>query len=86
MGINANGVPVKAYNFISIIKWYHGPLWCVYQIIIVEIPNINKDIVLQMMLKAINDTISLNGLVFILLVFGTYPWMVKSDILSLLVT
>jgi len=43
MGIITKGMPVKAYNLIKIVKYYHNPLRRVYQIIIVEIPNINKD-------------------------------------------
>ena len=52
-----------------------------YQIITVEIPDIDKDIVLQMAFKAINDTIGPNGLVPILLVFGIYPRIIKLDAL-----
>ena len=39
-----------------------------------------------MAFKAINNTASLDRLVLILLVFGAYPWIVKLDILLLLVT
>ena len=39
-----------------------------------------------MAFKAINDTTGLNRLVSILLVFGTYPQIVKLDVLLLLVT
>ena len=46
MGITVKGVPVEAYNLVSIVKRYYGPLWRVYQIIIAEIPRINKDIAL----------------------------------------
>ena len=34
-----------------------------------------------MAFKAINDTAGLEGLVFIFLVFGAYPWIVKLDTL-----
>jgi len=39
-----------------------------------------------MAFKAINDMAGLGGLVPTLLVFGAYPWMVKSDALLPLVT
>ena len=39
-----------------------------------------------MAFKAINNTAGPDGLVFILLVFGAYPWIVKLDILLLLIT
>jgi len=43
MGIITKGVLVKAYNLIGIVKRYYSPLQRVYQIITVEILNINKD-------------------------------------------
>jgi hypothetical protein len=38
---------------------------------------------LQMTFKAINDFISLNGLILTLLVYGAYPQMTKNDPLLL---
>ena len=46
MEITVKGVPVKAYNLVGIIKYYHRPIRCVYQIITAEIFRINKDIAL----------------------------------------
>jgi hypothetical protein len=51
-----------------------------------EIKGINKDVVLQMAFKVINDTIGLDGIVPILLVYSTLPWMSEYDPLSPLVT
>jgi hypothetical protein len=79
MGINTKGVPVEAHNSIGMVERYHGPLRRVYQIIIVEIPDIDKDMALQMAFKAINDSAGPDGLVPTLLVFGAYPRMVESD-------
>ena len=44
-----------------------------------EIPDINKDMALQMTFKAINDTVGPDGLVPTLLMFSAYPQMVESD-------
>ena len=77
---------VEAYNLIRIVKRYHSPLWRVYQIITVEIPNINKDTALQMAFKAINNSIGPNGLVPTLLVFGAYPRITNLDAPSPIVT
>jgi len=44
-----------------------------YKIIIAEINGINKDIALQIAFKAINDTVGLDGIVPILLVYGALP-------------
>jgi hypothetical protein len=49
------------------------PLRCVYKIISLELKGINKELTLQMAVKAVNNSAGLNGLVPILLVFGAYP-------------
>jgi len=61
------------------VERYHSPLRRAYQIIITKIPKINKEIELQMALKAINDSASPKGLVPTLLVFRAYPQMVESN-------
>jgi hypothetical protein len=78
-------VPVKAYNFIGIVKRYYGLIWHVYQIIVFKIPKLNKDIALQMAFKAINNLADLDGLVLTLLVFKAYFKIIKSDTLSFIV-
>ena len=79
MGIDTKGVPVEAHNSIGMVERYHGPIRRAYQIITVEIPDIDKDMALQMAFKAINDTAGPDGLVPTLLVFGAYPRMVELD-------
>ena len=61
------------------VECYHGPLHCIYYIIITELPDIGKDIALQMAFKAINDSVGPNGLIPTLLVFRAYPRMVESN-------
>ena len=80
------GVLVEAYNLIGIVERYHSPLRRAFQIITVEIPNIDKDMALQIAFKAINDTAGPNRLVPTLLVFGAYLRMVELDAPSPLVT
>ena len=79
MGIRTKAVPVEAHNSIGIVERYHSPLRQAYQIIVVELPGIDRDAALQMAFKAINDTAGPDGLVPTLLVFGAYPRMVESD-------
>jgi hypothetical protein len=79
-------VPVEAHNSIGMVERYHGPIRRAYQIISVELPDISKEIALQMAFKAINDTAGPNGLVPTLLVFGAYPRMAESDAPSPTVT
>jgi hypothetical protein len=46
MGISTKGVLIEAHNAIGIVEWYYGPLRRTYQIITIEISNIDKDIAL----------------------------------------
>jgi hypothetical protein len=73
MGTTIKSVLVKAYNLISIVERYYSPLRRIYYIITSKILEINKDIVLQMAFKAINDSAGLDGLIPTLLVFRAYP-------------
>jgi hypothetical protein len=73
IGTTTKSVLVEVHNSIGIIERYYGPLQYIYYIITSEILGIDKDIVLQMAFKAINDSIRLNGLIPTLLVFGVYP-------------
>src|SRR6266702_6772256 len=82
MGVNIKGVPVEAHNSIDMVKRYHGPIRCIYQIIVFKILRLNKDIALQIVFKAINDLARPNGLVPILLVFRAYPRIIELDMLS----
>jgi hypothetical protein len=56
-----------------------------YKIIMAEIKGINKDIALQMAFKAINDTIGLDRIVPILLVYSALPRISEYNPLSPLV-
>jgi hypothetical protein len=71
--IEIEEVPVKAHNSIGKIERYHGPLKRAFEIISADLGNaIIPDHMLQIAVKAVNDTAGPNGLVPILLVFGTY--------------
>ena len=73
MVIKIKEVPVKVYNSIKKVEWYYILLHYVYEIISLELKGASKELTLQMAVKAVNNFISLNGLIPILLVFGTYP-------------
>ena len=72
-------MPIKTHNSVRIIKHYYGPLHRIYYIIIAELPDIGKDIALQIAFKAINNLAGLNSLIPTLLVFRAYPYIVKSN-------
>jgi hypothetical protein len=57
-----------------------------YKIITAKIKGINKDIVLQIAFKAINNTAGPDGIVPILLVYGALPRISEYDPLSPSVT
>jgi hypothetical protein len=86
MGIRTKTVLVEAHNSIGMVEQYHSPLRRVYQIIVVELPGIDRDAALQMAFKALNDTMGPNRLVPTLLVFGAYPRMTELDAPSPTVT
>ena len=72
IGTTIKSILVKVYNLISIVKHYHSPLWYIYYIITSKILGIDKNIILQMAFKVINDFTGLDGLIPTLLVFGVY--------------
>ena len=48
------------------------PLYHIYKIISSELKSTSKELTLQMAVKAVNDSASLDRLISILLVFGAY--------------
>ena len=49
------------------------PLHRIYKIIFLKLKSASKELTLQMAVKAVNNSASLNRLIPILLVFSTYP-------------
>jgi hypothetical protein len=79
MAIEIEEVPVKAHNSIGKIERYYGPLKRAFEVISANLGNaITPDHMLQMAVKAVNDTAGPDGLVPTLLVFGTYPRLLPS--------
>jgi hypothetical protein len=74
IAIKIEEIPVKAHHSIGKIEKYHAPVKRAFKIITANFGNtITSEHVLQMAVKAVNDTAGPNGLVPILLVFGTFP-------------
>jgi len=86
IGTKVKIVPVEAYNFISKVERYYAVVCRAYSIITNEIQGITKEMALQMAFKAINNSISPNGLVLTLLVYSVYPRMTENDPLLLSVS
>jgi hypothetical protein len=72
-------VPVKAHNSIGKVKRYHSPLRQTYKILSSELLSANKKAILQMTVKAVNDSAGLDGIVPTLLIFGAYPRMTRDS-------
>ena len=49
------------------------PLRYIYKIISLKLKGTNKELTLQIAVKAVNNSVSLDGLIPILLIFGAYP-------------
>ena len=73
MVIKVKEVPIKAYNSVRKVEWYYIPLYRIYEIISSELKGTSKELTLQIAVKAVNNSASLNRLVPILLVFSAYP-------------
>jgi hypothetical protein len=79
IGIRTKAMPVKAHNSVGIVEQYHSLLQQIYQIIRVKLPRVDKDVILQIAFKALNNTAGPDRLVPTLLVFKAYLCMVESD-------
>ncbi|EED18931.1 hypothetical protein TSTA_126390 [Talaromyces stipitatus ATCC 10500] len=76
MGITCHQVLVEAHSSIGKVERYHAPLCRAFNIISTELgTSVDKDVVLQMAVKAINDTMGPDRIVPTMLVFGAYPRM-----------
>jgi hypothetical protein len=81
MSIKVKEVPVEAHNSVGKVERYHAPLRRAYEILREELKNenIDREMILQMAVKAVNDSAGPDGIVPTLLVFGAYPRMTEMD-------
>ncbi|KAJ5379608.1 hypothetical protein N7509_012727 [Penicillium cosmopolitanum] len=81
MSIKIKEVPVEAHNSVGKVERYHAPLRRAYEILREELKdeNIDREMILQMAVKAINDSAGPDGIIPTLLVFGAYPRMTEMD-------
>jgi hypothetical protein len=84
MNIEVKEVLVEAHNSVGKVERYYALLRRAYQILFDELAEqqIDKETLLQMAVKACNDSTGPNGLVPTLLVFGAYPRMSDMDSLT----
>jgi hypothetical protein len=81
MSIKVKKVPVKAHNSVGLVERYHALLRRAYKIMKEKLKDkhINKEIILQIAVKAVNDSARPDRIVLTLLVFGLYPKMTEID-------
>ncbi|KAF2022610.1 hypothetical protein EK21DRAFT_119577 [Setomelanomma holmii] len=76
MGVTCKQVPTEAHWLVGKTERYHAPLHRAWDILHAELSDAMSDeAILQMAVKAVNDTAGPDGLVPTLLVFGAYPRM-----------
>jgi hypothetical protein len=79
-------VPVKAHNSIGKVERYHSLLRRAYKILSSELPLANKEAILQITVKAVNDSVGPDGIVPTLLVFRAYLCITRDSLLSPFIT
>lgn len=77
LGIMTKGFPVEAHWSIEMVERYHSTLRIAYLIIEQETRHQNKELALEIFIKAINNTAGPDGLIPTLLVSGAYPKMTR---------
>ena len=73
VGITLRISGVESHNSLGVGERYHARLRRFYRKVKLEFPQLSKDIILRLAVKAMNDTMGENGLVPSLLVFGIIP-------------
>jgi hypothetical protein len=79
LNVDIKEVPIEAHNSVGKVKRYYHLLRRAYEILITELPSTSKDIILQIIVKAINDSAGPDGIIPTLLVFSAYPRIVKES-------
>ena len=86
MNINVKKVPVKAHNSIGKVERYYGPLRQAYKILSSELPSANKEAILQIAVKTVNDLAGLDSIMPTLLVFKAYSCIIRDFLSSPFIT
>jgi hypothetical protein len=79
-------VLVKAYNSISKVKRYYSSLQQAYKILSSELLLANKKAILQITVKAVNDSAGPDSIMPTLLVFKAYPHITRDSLPSPFIT
>lgn len=69
---------VEAHSSLGLGERYHQPLRNTFRKLKLDFPSVDNDILLQLSIKSMNDTLGLEGLVPSALMFGEFPQVVRS--------
>ena len=76
--ITTKYIPIEVHHSIRLVEYYYIPLWYIYNIIVEEVPGIKKEYTLQIAVKAVNDSVRLDRITPILLIFRVYLYIIDS--------
>ncbi|KAJ5900184.1 uncharacterized protein N7473_004254 [Penicillium subrubescens] len=81
MSIKVKEVPVEAHNSVGKVERYYTLLRRAYEILRDKLKdeNINKEMILQIAVKAVNDSAGPDRIIPTLLIFGAYPRITEID-------
>lgn len=79
LGIETKEISVESVNSMNIVERYHKPLRRAYCFIKEETKATGENFILQLAMKAINDTPGPDGIISTLIVFEAYPRMSRLD-------
>lgn len=86
LAIDVKEVFIEAHNSVEKVERYHTPLQRCYKILQNELgTDIVQDTLLQIAVKAVNDSARLDKIILMLLVFGLYLQIRKTDLLAPLI-
>lgn len=85
MSIEIKEVPVEAYNSVGKVERYHIPLRRASETLREKLKNenIDREMILQIAVKTVNNSAGPDRIIPMLLVFGVYPRITKIDLLVL---
>lgn len=73
MAITTSKFPVETHNSVDLTKKYHAPIRGAFRVIRGELKEADKELILQMAVKKVNDTAGPDGVVPTFVAFGAYP-------------
>lgn len=80
-GVEVDKTGIEAHSSLGLGERYHQPLRKTYRKIIAQYPHEDRNFVLAISVKAMNDTLGPEGLVPSALVFGEFPkFVTKSEV------